>query len=139
MRAGAQDAIATVPMDKESLRKHLEIHAEAFYDFADRICTLSTGALALSITFRKDIVGNSPSGIWLLQFSWAALVVSLLCCTFYRFSKAKVHWELARHIASGASDGVTSPGLFFSICFRLGCFSFIAGIVSFVWFAGLNT
>ena len=125
-------------MSIEAIKKHLDIHAESFYDFADRISTLSTGALALSITFRKDIVGTSPSAIWLLKFSWVALVIALLCCTGYRFSKAKVHWKIAQSMASGSTLAMESPGLFFSICFKLGCFAFLTGIVSFVWFAFKN-
>ncbi|HEY6169406.1 MAG TPA: hypothetical protein VI454_15300 [Verrucomicrobiae bacterium] len=126
-------------MDIESLQKHAEIHAEAVYKFADRVSTLSTGALALSITFRKDIIGPAPSSIWLLHLSWVAFVIAVICCTVYGFSKAKVHWEIASSIAAGHSFGVATPGLFFSSCFKLGYGFFLIGVVALVWFAILNT
>ncbi len=125
-------------MNMELLKKQLDIHADAFYDFADKICTLSTGAPALSITFRKDIVGSSPAALWLLKVSWAAFVIALLCSTFYRFSKAKVHWEIAQSILNGQSLHIVSPGRLFSLCFRAGCLAFIAGVGTLVYFAALN-
>ena len=125
-------------MDIEALKHHLNIHSETFYDFADRIGTLSTGALALSITFRKDVAGPSPIGVWSLQLSWAAFVLSLICCTAYRFSKAKTHWEIARNISSGQPFTTASPGRFFNFCFLTGVISFLAGVLAVVVFAILN-
>lgn len=126
-------------IDFAALKHHLDIHAETFYDFCDRICTLSTGALALSITFRKDVVGDSPAQIWLLQTSWILWVISLVGCTFYRFSKAKIHWEIAQKIGAGESVGAVSQSIYYSMCFHLGVLSFLLATVSFVWFASINS
>lgn len=126
-------------MDTELALDHVGKHSEALYDFADRITTLSTGALALSITFRKDIAGASPAAIWLLQSSWAAFTIAVICCTIYRFSKAKAHAHIVQAVLKGETRGIMEVGLFYDICFLIARLTFLCGVVALVAFAVKNT
>lgn len=51
----------------------------------ERVFVLSTGALALSVTFRSQIIGIEPECLWLLQASWACLT---LTCMIHIFTLA---------------------------------------------------
>jgi hypothetical protein len=55
---------------------------EKAFDFAQELCkqliTLSTGLIALTITFWKDIVGTQPVAFpWLAYYSWYTLLGSV--------------------------------------------------------------
>ncbi len=43
--------------------------------FVDRIITLSTSALAFSMTFRTSLVGVTPSHLWLLKLAWIGFAI----------------------------------------------------------------
>src|SRR5688572_27139068 len=126
-------------MDTEAVFKHLQKHNDAISDFSDRISALAAGALALSITFRKDIIGASPSNLWILQSAWAGFVISIICCTIYRLSTAKAHWDIVQALIAGRTSGIVEVGLFYTICFRVGWAAFLAGVAALAWFAGINT
>src|SRR3989442_5544130 len=44
----------------------------------DRVFTLATAILAISITFRGVLVGEPPQGLWLLGVSWAAFAIAVV-------------------------------------------------------------
>jgi hypothetical protein len=49
-------------------------------DLAQQLITLSTGILALSITFTKDIVKDIPeSPFWILKAAWVTFLLSICC------------------------------------------------------------
>jgi len=54
----------------------------------ERIFTLSTGALALSITFRGAIIGDAKCYLWLLSLSWIALGISSLSFIMFQALRA---------------------------------------------------
>lgn len=48
-------------------------------DLAKQLITLSTGILALTITFTKELLGSVPRGkVWALKFCWATFIISIL-------------------------------------------------------------
>jgi hypothetical protein len=49
-------------------------------DLAQQLITLSTGILALTITFTKDIVKDIPaSPFWILKAAWVTFLFSICC------------------------------------------------------------
>lgn len=49
-------------------------------DLSKQLITLSTGILALTITFTKDLLGRVPrKKVWTLKFSWIAYLSSIFC------------------------------------------------------------
>src|ERR1700689_3202588 len=67
--------------------------------FDKAVLTLSSGALALSFTFAKDIVPRSVAKHnWLLFFSWTAFVLALIVTTIgylYALRGFKKQWHMA--------------------------------------------
>lgn len=66
------------PPDGEFASEDLVKLLEALYQLADRIATLSTAALALTITFRKDLVGDGLQHTLVLKASWICFVLSVI-------------------------------------------------------------
>jgi hypothetical protein len=52
---------------------------ETALELAKQLLTLSSGFIALSVTFMKDIFGNNPLSPCLIIYSWGAFTVSILC------------------------------------------------------------
>ena len=122
-----------------ALKEHLDKQSKAFYEIVDKVVTLCSGSLALSITFRGSITGQNVSNIWLLQMTWIAFALAIITGTSYHFSKMKVHGEIAYRINKGESFGITTSGPVFGLIFKACVCSFILGTISLVAFGVVNT
>jgi hypothetical protein len=111
---------------------------EGLYEFSDRVVTLSTAALALSVTFRNSIIVQQTSGVWLLKTAWIAFALAALTGIIWRLSKVVVHDAIAGAFDSGASRVRVSPGCFYHLCLAGCLFGFVVGIVAFTVFGFLN-
>jgi hypothetical protein len=117
---------------------------QAFYAFTERLVTLSTGALALSITFRKSFSQPVPVHLELLRFSWIAFVVVILTSTLVQFGRITIHQRLARAAGQAATaDNDTyviaaGPGWWHGPAKWIMLLSFPAGIVTLAAFALYN-
>lgn len=58
-------------------KKLLKEHWSGYYNWVRQIVSLSAGALTLTISLQKLYIPDKPSGLWLLQFSWLCLILSL--------------------------------------------------------------
>jgi len=64
---------------KEHREKLIEIEKDLSFEFDRRLILLSGGALGLSITFIKNIVGSSePNGVHIIVWGWILLAGCLL-------------------------------------------------------------
>ena len=82
-------------IDRDTQLRLLEESKEESRKTSDTILSLSTGALALSITFRSSLFGINPSWISLLAISWIGFIVTILCYVFNSIFKAKTSLDLA--------------------------------------------
>jgi hypothetical protein len=89
---------------KQQFERQAELRNEAFYAFSERLVTLSTGALALSITFRKSFSQPNPVHLDLLRFSWIAFTVVILTSTLVQFGKIRMHHKLAIEAGRAAAE-----------------------------------
>lgn len=66
---------------------------DALYQLADRLATLSTAALALTVTFRKDLAGNSPEFIrvLVLKTAWVAFILSVVGFVIIYIGRIDIH------------------------------------------------
>jgi hypothetical protein len=106
------------------------------------IMTLSGGALGLSITFLKDIIGNSKRvSVCRLEASWICLTLSLLLILA---SMLFSQWALRKTInqvdtgtlGNGRAGGLLSScTAFFNVLSGLLC---VAGIMLLAWFSLAN-
>jgi hypothetical protein len=79
-----------VPGWIENALKQKDKQVEALYLLADRLATLSAGALALTVTFRGDLAKPNPH-VWLLKASWLGFILAIL--GFVIISKAKIDFH----------------------------------------------
>jgi hypothetical protein len=58
----------------EKLKKAFDLLAEV----SKQLITLSTGILALTITFAKDLIKPADAPVWLIKASWVLYVLSIV-------------------------------------------------------------
>jgi hypothetical protein len=75
---------------------YIEEMNKAFFIFVDRIMTLSTGALALSITFRTSFSQCLPKGTLILMISWSSFVVAIIAGLFLLYGRVDVYRRTAQ-------------------------------------------
>lgn len=80
------------PLGDNSYENYLrEIWASEVTKYDRTVLSLAGGALALSITFMRDIAGDSPRAVVLLGLGWLALIISMgLIVSSFPISKLAV-------------------------------------------------
>jgi hypothetical protein len=110
---------------------------EAYYAFCEKIITLSTGFLALTITFRNSFVSPNPSLPFLLFLSWICFAVAILTSTYIHWGKAWIYKRRAQEILERKSGTGILPKCFTIIRYIM-FISFPTAIASFVSFVIIN-
>ena len=117
---------------------------QAFYAFAERLVTLSTGALALSIAFRKSFSQPVPVHLELLRFSWIAFTVVILTSTLVQFGRITIYHRLAVAAGRAATDEddthviVAGPGWWHAPAKWIMLLAFPAAVIALAAFALYN-
>jgi hypothetical protein len=126
---------------QKSYGEQLTLRNEAYYSFAERLITLSTGALALSIAFRQSFSQPIPVHVWLLKTSWIAFTVTIIMALLVQFGRVTLHSSLA-HAIREAGDLPTlvagHPGWWFRYAGFGMLISFPVAITSLAAFALYN-
>jgi hypothetical protein len=111
-------------------------------DFDKAVLTLSGGALGISFTFLKDIVGANPiSEPAFLIWAWRLWAGSILCVLFSYFLS---HLSLRKAIAQVDGDTIYSqkPGgvwATWTACLNIsGAVLFVLGVFTLTYFASIN-
>ena len=132
-------------MDKDidsMVEAEIERSNEAFYAFTDKIVTLSTGALTLSIIFRNSLTGNQPpTHLWLLQVSWIGFMSAVLTGALWYLSKYRVHRDMAEKLRtnhSGSTWEFVGPKWYYRLARKVMMWSFPIAIVALTLFGILN-
>lgn len=130
-------------MDENSeYRKSLVVSEQESQNSYDKsIISLSGSALALSIVFIKDIIGEKePINTLLLQLSWTFWALSILCIVFsFYFSKISFRKAIKQTDQDDFSGGV--GGWASIVTNYLNLFSgifFIVGVFLIISFASYN-
>ena len=116
-----------------------EIKTDSINQFIDRVTTVSTGALAFSITFRNSIIGTGADFVWLLQVAWIALSICVVAGVFVHLSGASAAIRLAKGIEKGDNTITADAHPFYYLLHLAVLFAFPAGLTAFTLFAVLNT
>lgn len=127
-------------------RQHLvQTYEELSLGYAKTLVTLAGGALGLSLTFAKDIVGDSAGDCrWLLILAWAlwAVALSAVLVGFFcgrqaarfamdQYDQGRLEGENAE-TAGGAWTSATHVGGLVSLV------SFVVGLIAFVVYVALS-
>jgi len=127
---------------REKYSEQLTLRNEAFYSFTDRLLTLATGALALSITFQKSFSAPKPVHLELLKLSWISFTVTIIACLLVYYGKVTFYRNLASGMReaerTGSDTALGRPSRWFRPAAWLMVISFGVGIVTLACFAILN-
>lgn len=111
-------------------------------DFDKAVLTLSGGALGISFTFLKEVVGSGPVAYpGLLLCAWACWAASILCVLFsYHLSHLSLRLAISQ-VDDGTIYKQKAGGKFATWTARLniaGAALFVVGVLSITSFAGTN-
>jgi hypothetical protein len=134
--------IPSVSSWKPKYVDQLNLRNEAFFSFVDRLLTLATGALALSITFRKSFSAPTPVHIELLKYSWIGFTIAIIACLVVQYGRITFHRNMAMAMYEAEKSGeeivVGRPARWFQPAARLMVISFFVGVSCLAVFAILN-
>lgn len=114
--------------------EHFEKGSEYFNQFYSRMFTVSTGALALSITFKTSLTKGSPDHLWLLSWAWVWLTTSILSHLVDRFAMGLYFFGLSTEKNMEAEIHMKIS----SVATLVSFLTFSAGVFSLGSFAVLN-
>jgi len=123
--------------EKLEFDKATEKRNEAYYSFCDKTITLSTGFLALTITFKNSFVTTDVSCPSLLYLSWACFTVAILSATYIHWGQAFIYNRRANEILNSKPGSGKLPIRFY-VCRYIMFLSFPAAVLCFSIFAIIN-
>jgi len=138
--------------DQNNSNKYLNAAGDKIKSAIDSIFKLSTGALALSITFRSSLT-NCSRYLWLLSFAWILLGIVPISYVFLRLTEAQQDmfwWQKYKKTEDAFAEGKEARPLkelppefkTKSLAARFWYYSlftgFVLGVVAFLLFAILN-
>jgi hypothetical protein len=127
--------------DLKDYRKYLvEARQKAFDDFDKTVVTLSAGALGISITFLKDLLGPGTHSMSCMVAAWICWTVSVVSVLVSYFVSQIALEEAIAEIDAG--DRPAKPGGRFATATKVlnaaaGIF-FLAGLIMFIIFVSQN-
>jgi hypothetical protein len=128
-------------MNFPELERATQDRAKAFYGLCDKIITVASGLLAVTVTFRTSLLSNINGKIQaprLLIWAWIALAVTVAAGLITHFGLVRAQTRAIREMIAGR-PGAGIPGAFFTFCSFVMALSFLLALISFVIFAALNT
>jgi hypothetical protein len=127
-------------LDAEGIDKHSEEAAKAYYSLAERIATLSTGALALSISLREHFAPASSKYPDLLSASWACFAVSIFFSIAVHWGKNVIHLDMAKQLQANPNKKITrvNPRPFYAWAMKGVLGFFFLAVILLTLFAILN-
>jgi len=101
---------------------------DALFQLADKLATMATGALALTVTFRRDMSAPTNS-MWVLKASWVAFIITVIGFLLVYWGRIALHKRLTREAIRSERPYVIASFPWYA---RIGQFllimSFLAGL-----------
>ena len=127
------------PTQLRLIKKHADLENAAFYSFCDKVITLSTGALALSITFRSSFSAALPVCLWLLKLSWICFTLAVLTAMFTHIGRIRSHRSVRLQLLKNEGNVIVSKvRKIFGFAIWVMYASFFLAIASLAAFAFVN-
>jgi hypothetical protein len=121
---------------EELQQTEIESMNTAYYRLVDLIITLSTGAVALSVTFRTSFSSEHAHTVW-LKISWVAFIIAIIAGLFAHYGRVAHHKRMAN--IYGLKAPLKSPTVYLHWWATLSKWimpsAFVAGLISFALFA----
>jgi hypothetical protein len=124
----------------ELIETATEKSSEVYYSLAERIATLSTGALALSITLKAKFVPSIPKSPRLLAWSWICFSVSIVSSVIVHWGRVVSHMDIVRQMLKNPSapNYTGDPGFLYRLSMKVTFVSFVAAVCFLTYFAVIN-
>ncbi|MEM6821845.1 MAG: hypothetical protein AAF558_07905 [Verrucomicrobiota bacterium] len=130
-------------MDIDTAWKRLsemgDIKNAAISKFVDRVLTVSSSALAFSITFRGSLVGVGAQDVWLLKVAWVSLGLCSIVGVLLHLSQASAANRMIKKMKGDLNERYAAANPVFGFGFALLILAFPVGIASLMMFGLLNT
>lgn len=115
---------------QKALAQEMQNRMNTMYQLADRLATLATGALTLTVTFRKDLAATSTDALCMLRDAWLCFILTVVGFVVIHLSKMKLHQSLAVVIGTGdTSREVIPPPWYFHLGRYLLVWGFLLGLI----------
>ena len=125
-----------------NIEKAAHDRTAAYYGLCDKIITVSSGLLAVTITFRGSLLsaaGPTVRSPHLLIMAWIALAITVTAGLLTHVGLVQAQTQAIRMMIAQDEIGIGQPNLFFRLCFWIMAASFVVALASFVLFAIYNT
>jgi hypothetical protein len=106
--------------------------------FIDRVITVSTGALAFSVTFRSVIAGADVTHIWLLKCAWIGLAVCSICGVLVHLTPASSYKRFMSAMEKGEPTIAMAAHPFYNVLYVLILFCFPVSLAALAAFGVVN-
>jgi hypothetical protein len=126
----------------EQLERATRERAAAYYNVAEKVITLASTLLAVTITFRNSLLAGTSGriqGRWLLFVAWICLAVSVATGLLALFGDVRARTQAIRMMIASGGVGGGKPGRVFEASYFVMALSFSLALTSFVAFAIANT
>jgi hypothetical protein len=101
----------------------------AFYRLAEHIATLSSGALALSVTFAKGGIDKSPCSLWCLRGAWFGFILAAAGFVLIHLARIASYDTVLDRVRKGLGLPPTvAPRWYFYIGRHLLIWGFLCGL-----------
>jgi len=125
----------------QNIEKATRDRPAAYYGLCDKVITVSSGLLAVTITFRGSLLsvaGASVQSARLLIATWIALAITVAAGLLTHLGQVQAQTQAIRMLLKH-DFGAGQPNLFFRLCSWIMALSFSVALACFVLFAIRNT
>jgi hypothetical protein len=88
--------------------KELEKRLDAMYQLSDKLATLASGALALTITFAHGTAPIHGCAFWFLRISWLGFIATVAGFVLIFCARIRLHKDLADKLKTEDGAFITS-------------------------------
>jgi hypothetical protein len=118
------------PQEQEVITNAFKEKMNALYHLAQHIATLSSGALAISVTFTKTGIDKCPIALWFLRGAWIGFILAVFGFVLIHLARIASYDAFLDNMRAG--KGVPStvvPPWYFHIGRHLLIVGFIFGLL----------
>ncbi len=119
-------------MSEDSARVIHAMGRDAWKRYEERLITLATGSLGLSIAFREHLVPQHPVLLWMLNACWISFVITITAGLLGLQAQSSMWLRMVRGVDEKPMEGL------WMWTYAMSWLSFIIGILFLVWFAVAN-
>ena len=128
-------------MDIKQLAQWTTERRTIFYGVCEKIITIASTLLAVTVTFRTSLLATPGSTIrcgWLIILAWAALTLTVASGLLTLLGHADAVSRVIKEMVANR-PGVAAASRFYKACPWIMAASLTTALVAFVIFAALNT